>query len=719
MKPKTLTSRVLEDVRQQYLKNPAINNVDWFLNPETKEFHIETSIATYDAMDEGGFRVSKSTSFDPATGKAEKSMATNQEDLSILLQKYSPTGKYKVLLKANKGGMLIEIFDQNGIVSRQVVPPTCHMGLIRKSNAYVTEGIVWSEDENRFMYLADDPKKGLNLFKLKYFGLSRYKYEDLPGERLQTHTNPSIYIYDIAAKSLIRVQKPNTSQTSRIVYAQPQFTDPHGHSMVCLAIEMINSMEMAFFTNYPKTLKYFNQLTMSRVHRDFLKNKFIVPKEIPLGVDPKEQPIIYFPKVSADYKRVVYLFSDVLMNASANVFGMKMFSLEKPQDPPTTIIDVVKKETEGADFFGIMGMNYGLNSFGWLGLNRVVMTTYAKQTNELFEVDVDTKVLKRITKKLYLDCESQSIVGVLDDRHFIVKCDTCVSNGNLFIMRRTDTGYDQVLLHKPVEECSKYFEETIILDGIESTFYGKKEPGIALAERGVLIWVHGGPHNIFPNIMNPIIYYMMQVGFTVLNVNYLGSSGRGEAFMTGSHGADKNREADDVHNALHHLIEQKKCNPKNVIALSGSTGAMILIRYIIKYPEDIKSMSIFNPPLEGNQLNVESVFPGLGPSRYWGDNTPWDPSQDLTEENIQMFFQVNTLNFSTKFSTEVLLFGGLKDSIVTRGSNRHFYKQCRENGLKVELYEYPDDEHFILLPKNTYDYVCKSIVLLMGCWKFK
>lgn len=718
MKPKTLANKVIEDIRQQYLKNPALNNVDWFLNAENGKFLIETSYATFDPMDEGGFRTSSTMTLDPTTGKVERSMAAVEEDLSILVQKYSPSGKYKVMLKANRGGMLIEIFSRDGLLSRQVVPPTTHMGLIRKSNAYLTESVSWSEDENRFMYMADDTKPMLNFFKLKHSGVNRYRYEDLPGERLQTHTNPSVFIYDIEAKSLIRLQKPNRTATSRIVYAHPQFADPKGHSLVCVAMDMVNSFEMAFFTNYPKKLKYLNQLTMSRVHRDFLKNKFIVPKEVTLSVDPQEQPVVYFPKVSPDFKRVVYLFADVLMKASANVFGLRVLSLERPEEKPSTVIEVVKKEPEGGDFSGIQGMNYGLNAFGWLDNQKVVFTSYFKLTNQIYEVDVDSKTLRRISKKLYLEGEAQSLVGVLDSRHLLLKCDTAVKNGSLFVMRKTGDDYDQVMMHRPVDEAASMFEETIVVNNIEALFYGKKDDKVSLEERGMIIWTHGGPHNIFPNIMNPVIYYLMQMGFTVVNVNYTGSSGRGQDFMTKLHGLDKYTEADDVHNTLQHLIAQKKCNPKNIGYISGSTGGLIGLLHITKYPDEIKAMSIFNPPLEANCLNNESCFPGLGPSRYLGDNSPWSPLEDLTDEQIIKSQATTALCDEFKFSTQVLLFGGLKDSIICRGSNRHLYKQCREKGLKFDYFEYPDDEHFILLPKNTYDYAVKSILVLLGAWKF-
>ena len=718
MRPKTLTSRVIEDVRQQYLKNPALNNVDWFLNEQTNKIVIETSLATYDAQDEGGFRTSTSMTYDPKTGTFEKSMTTGPEDVSVLIQKYSPQGKYKAVLKANRGGMLIEIFDRDGLVSREVVQPTTHMGLIRKSNAYVTESIVWSDDENRFMYMADDPKPMLNMFKLKQIGVNRYRYEDLPGERLQTHTNPSIFIYDISAKALIRLQKPNRTPTSRVVYAQAQFADPKGHSILCISMDMVNSFEMAFFTNYPKKLRYLNQITLDRMHRDLLRNKFIVPKEVALPIEDAEQPVVYFPKVSSDFKRCVYLFSDVLMKSSANVFGLKLLDLENLEKKPVTVIEVVKEEPESGEFSGIQGMNYNINAFGWTDLHTVVLTGYFKQTIQVYEVDVDSKALRKISRKIYLEGEAQSLIGVLDERTLLLKVDTAVRNGNLFIMRKEGTEYSTILLHKKLEETASIFEETIVVDGIESLFYGKKE-NLAMAERGMLLWIHGGPHNIFPNIWNPIIYYLMQKGYTVLNVNYTGSSGRGEKFMTKLHGMDPFKEADDIHASLHHMIKEKKCNPGNITFMSGSTGAMIGLRYITKYPNDIKAMSIFNPPIEGNCLNHESVFPGMGPSRYHGDNSPWSPLDDLSDEDILLFEKVSGFNFELKFTTQVLLFGGLKDSIICRGSNRHFYKKCRELGLKFELYEYPDDEHFILLPKNTYDYVVKSILVLMGVWKFQ
>lgn len=711
-------TRIVEDLREIYAKYPAVTNVDWFKNEATGVHTIETTSAYFDPSDEAGLKTTQTITYDCSKDIFTPTPAIAPEDFTVLLQKYSPKGKYKVFLKATKTGMLIEILDSEGIYYRQTVNPTIHMGLIRKSAAYVTDGIVFSEDENRFMYMADDPKPGLNMFKLKEKGVFRYRYEDIPGERLQSHTNPSIFIFDIPSKSLFRVQKPKEIfNKTRCLYAMPQFANREGTSLVCISMEMIDSFEMAFFTNYPKKLCYLTGLDVKNIEIDFLKTPFIKPQEVALNREGVPEAIVYFPKVSPDYKRCSYLFAEELMSASANVFGLRTFSLEDPSEKPETHIGIVKEDDP--EFSGIQGMNYHLNSYCWLSSKAITFTTYLRQTTVLFEYRLDTKSFKKISSKIYLEGEVPFIIGALDDDTLLCKVETHVRNNNLFALKRQGDGKFKVtLLHKPLEETKKIFEETIEVDGIQSLWYGRNDIDTPLEKRGILIFAHGGPHNIFVNLFTPINYYMAKQGYTIINTNFTGSSGRGQNFMTKLHGRVDRPEWDEVYNSVQHLIKQNKADPNNVVYLGGSFAGALGIGLLQRYPNFVKAMSIFNPPLDGNALQFESVFPGLGKSLLLNTNVFGDPKEVYPLEECQKFNDHSVMFKEFNFTTEVVFFGGLRDTIVTRQSNRTFYKRCRENGMKIELFEYPDEEHFILIPKNTFDYYVKSVLVYFGLWKF-
>ena len=712
-------SEVIEDLRQIYLRNPATTNIDWFERAPGK-FVVESSMAYFDASDESGFKTMQTLDYDSATAEFTPHKATAPEDLSVLLQKNSHNGKYKVLLKASKTGMIIEIYDQEGLHYRHAVPPTVHMGLIRKSAAYVTDGIVWSQDENRFMYMADDPKAMLNMFKLKEKGVFRYRFEDIPGERLQAHTFPSIFIFDIASKTHFRVQKPTEIYNkTRSLYAMPQFANPEGTSLVCVSIEMQDIFEMAFFTNYAKKMEYLSGLEIKNVDIDFLKAQYIKPIAYEFDRATTPESIVYYPRISPDFKTCCYLFATELMAASANVFGLRTFSLEDLSKAPETIVDIVKEDLP--EFSGIMGMNYHLNSYCWLDNQTILVTSYLRQTTQIFEVSIATKAVRRVSKKIYLEGESPIIIGSLNQNNVLLKLDTHVRNGNLFVLRReADGSYRNVILHKPLTDHENFFEETIVLNGIESHFFGRKSEEVPLEKRGVLLYIHGGPHNIYLNIFNPLAYYLTKIGYTILNVNFTGSSGRGQDFMIKLHEKPGNITAQEMYETLQHLISLKKCDPKNVAFLCGSYGGALGVYYLSLYPDSIKAMSIFNPPLEATSLQLETVFPGIGQSMVLKSNIQANPKDTFTYDQV---LKMNSSDYSAmwlnqKYSTEVLLFGGLKDTVVTRGSNRRVYKMMRENGNKIDLIEYPDEEHFILIPKNTYDYVVKTALLFQGLWKF-
>lgn len=278
---------------------------------------IETSHGFFDPQDEYSLKTVNNYVFNPQDGQVDRVGNTGAEDLTVMLQRYSPNGNYKVFIKASKYGFIIELFNQQVLIHRQVVPFTFHQAVIRKSPAFVTDGICWSQDENRFMYMADDPKANLNIFKLKELGVLRYKYEDIPGERIQGHTNPSIFIFDIPSKTLFKVQKEPETPTSRTIYAMPQFADPQGNSIVCVQMDMVGVFEMAFFTNYPKKLMYLNGLETSNITEGMLKSKVVIPKPVDLTRPGLVENIVYYPKVSPDFTTCAYLYAEDLYNSSS------------------------------------------------------------------------------------------------------------------------------------------------------------------------------------------------------------------------------------------------------------------------------------------------------------------------------------------------------------------------------------------------------------------
>lgn len=715
---------ITREYREIYLDSPALQNLDFFKNPKTNKHLIEATYGFADPTDDMPCKSVSLMNFDTSTDQVEHLNSVSSEDLTVVLQRYSPTGKYKALIKASKMGMIIEVYNRQAmLLIRQIVPFTTHMAVIRKSNTFITNGIAWSKDENRFMYMADDPKPTTqNFFKAKELGITRFMYEDIPGERIQGHTYPTIFVFDLEAKTLFRVLKPKeVAGKSREVFAQPQFADSKGHDIVCISFNMINITESQFFTNVPKKLEYLKGLTVDKIRVGLLDNKYVIPQrtEFDRTKNGIEEDIVYFPKVGPDSRTCAYIFAKKAGNASSNDFGLRTFDLQEPLKAPETIIDITGDDN--GVFAGICGFNFLFATWTWFGTSRIVFSAAYHQVTNIYEVNMLTKEVKNICKPLVFQCEAHQVLGALDETHLLAKRDTIFRN-NLFyvLVLQKDSTYKEIALHDPYTPPVSLFEETIKIEtGAEATFFGNKDDPTPLEERGCILYVHGGPHVIWTNNSIPIWHFMLKRGHTVLNVNYTGSTGQGQKRTEGNHGKGTTLEQLECHLFVQQLIESKKVDPKEIKLFGGSYGGNVGMTYCGNYPKEVKAMSIFNPPCEILSLWTESVFSGMATSLSLGNNNwDFDNFQELTDEET-LKVNPHSIIFNHKpMDTEVLLFGGLKDSVVTRWLNRRLYQNLRRHNVKIDLIEYPSEEHMIMTPPATFDWFVKTSLLFLGQWEF-
>lgn len=346
-------------------------------------------------------------------------------------------------------------------------------------------------------------------------------------------------------------------------------------------------------------------------------------------------------------------------------------------------------------------------------------TTFFHNTSELFEVDIVEKKVRKVTQKKELDCESLYVIGGIDDRHCLIRRDSVYKNNQLVVFRRNADG---TYIELPLEEKRDYgyqvWEETLKIGDVEAVFYGKND-SIPNDKRGLILYIHGGPHSIWVNNFNPLLQYFLHRGHNVLNVNYTGSPGRGQNFAKALHGQSTIVDVDDVKKFVELLKNTNRVDQKNIKVFTGSTGGMLALAYMLTYHDDLSHASIFNPPHDGIVQHFESVFMGTWPSAVAGMDTPllrYDV--DISDKELNRYRERACYNRAWAPKTEVLLFGGLKDSIVPPQSNRNFYKLARSKGAKLELFEYPDEEHIFITPTSTFDFMVKTAVLFSGNWKF-
>ena len=704
---------LLDDLREQYLRHPLLSNVDSFKNSQTNSYKVEAEYLTSDPLDDTYIKTISSLTVDPEKGTVSSDSTTATLHDSVMIQKYSRSGKIKATVKMGHDGAMIEIF-KNGILwYRKPVPATTHLTPV-KSWVFMTEQMHFSEDESRFMYMADDPIPAINIYKLKDAGVARFRYRDSIGDKLSLHTNPTIFIFDLNKKELCRVNKPLESSKQRIVYLHPQFADAQGHSIICTAINMVGVSDQTFFLNHPKKLTYIKGLSIDSLVKGPLGNKLWTATPTPITRPELQEEVAFFPKMSPDFTQVSYFSNAKCHGPSLNSCGLRLMKMDG--FATTTIIDEI--EEDGPEFTGIQGFHLTLGKYDWLNHDTIVFNSVYHQYYKTYEVQISSQKVSRVCKEVkFLPSESDLFLTKLDSNIFLGKRDCFLKNGILFVARRNEDGSYTEIYSQSIDDYKEFetFDETIEVNGIEAAFYGRKLEGASDKKRAVVVLIHGGPHGLFHNCHTPLLWYQMKHNHAVLNINYTGSAGRGNKFAKNLCGKAGEIEIQEVKAFIDSLIKAERIDPAQIKLSGGSYGGFISLTILKKFPELVKSASIFNPVTNGFSMWLGSSVHSWLDAEFLGDTEKeYRFSNNLSDEQALIVKQKSPMFGEYNFKAQLLIFLGLKDDVVPPLSTRHLFKKLRTNKLKVQLYEYPEEEHLILAVGPHFDYTVKTCLLFAG-----
>ncbi|WP_417664061.1 alpha/beta hydrolase family protein [Pseudidiomarina donghaiensis] len=146
-------------------------------------------------------------------------------------------------------------------------------------------------------------------------------------------------------------------------------------------------------------------------------------------------------------------------------------------------------------------------------------------------------------------------------------------------------------------------------DGTEIEAYLNRPQG-SIDHNTLIVMPHGGPIGVRDyDYFNPDVQFLTSRGFSVLRVNFRGSSGFGKSFTTQGVGQFGQLIEDDITAAVDQVLARKQF--KNICAAGNSYGAysatMLAMRQPQRYGCVIAGFGIFDLPLIFNASNYRST----------------------------------------------------------------------------------------------------------------
>jgi dipeptidyl aminopeptidase/acylaminoacyl peptidase len=210
-----------------------------------------------------------------------------------------------------------------------------------------------------------------------------------------------------------------------------------------------------------------------------------------------------------------------------------------------------------------------------------------------------------------------------------------------------------------------------------------------------LLRIHGGPNGQDSHAFNFERQIFAANGYVVVNVNYRGSSGRGEKYQTAILADWGNKEVIDLQAAMDHVVAIGLADPDR-LGVGGWSYGGILTDAIIAKDHRFKAATsgagtAFPLALYGVDQYIMQYEEEIGP--------PWKVGLDPWIKLSYPFLHADQI------TTPTLFLGGEKDFNVPLLGGEQMYQALRSLGVPTELVVYPGQFHGITRPSYQKDRV--------------
>ncbi len=241
---------------------------------------------------------------------------------------------------------------------------------------------------------------------------------------------------------------------------------------------------------------------------------------------------------------------------------------------------------------------------------------------------------------------------------------------------------------------------------------GYRTPGILytrpdLKKRPGIIWLHGGPYMQYylgwPIDYGYCMYYafhqfLVQKGYSVLYLNYRGSTGYGVEHEQGNYLGIGMAELADIAGAARFLSSLPQVEGQPLCIAGTSYGGFLALSALTR----LRGLFRLGVVIAGLG-DLASSLDTSGPD-FWDDSTyfRWRMGWSA-EQNPQAWRGANVLVDLESLEAPVVIFHGLEDQAVPVEEAYKVERLCRELGKKCFTHYYPGEDHIFSSEKTWRD----------------
>lgn len=221
------------------------------------------------------------------------------------------------------------------------------------------------------------------------------------------------------------------------------------------------------------------------------------------------------------------------------------------------------------------------------------------------------------------------------------------------------------------------------------------KPAGATGKLPVLLFVHGGPQGSFNDgwsfRWNPRLFASQ--GYAVVSVDFHGSTGYGQAFTDAIRNNWGGWPLEDLQKGLAAAISRDdQLDGGKACALGASYGGYMMNWIEGAWPDRFKCLVQHDGVFDARAMAYET-------DELWFDE--WEHGGHPYDAAPEAFEQWNPVNHVAQWKTPMLVITSEKDFRIPYTQGIAAFTALQRRGVPSELLVFPDENHWVLKPKNS------------------
>jgi dipeptidyl aminopeptidase/acylaminoacyl peptidase len=212
-----------------------------------------------------------------------------------------------------------------------------------------------------------------------------------------------------------------------------------------------------------------------------------------------------------------------------------------------------------------------------------------------------------------------------------------------------------------------------------------------------ILAMHGGPFGVSESTLKGG-YYLEQMwaaeGYAVLQPNFRGSDGYGDAFGQANRGDIGGKDYEDIMAGVDKVVQMGVADPERMGVMGLSYGGYMtnwMVSHTDRFKGAISESGIFNLVTDFSNSVYPSWEVGYLGGYYWD------------RDRLQLYVERSAFRYAEKIRTPVLILHGEADDNTYISNSKEMYQALRALGRTVEFAHYPREGHGFEEPNHLLD----------------